>query len=79
MNACLHGMQVIWRAEPLDRGDRAALVHYGKSQAGVDPPPIDHDRASSTLAVIAALLGAREMQVLSQASRSVVRVSSSSV
>ena len=62
----LHRVQVLGRAQALDRGDAVALVHHGQRQAGIDPPPVDDDRAGAALAVIAALLGAGEMQMLAQ-------------
>ena len=62
----LHRMQVLRRAEPLDGGDAVALVHHRQRQAGVDPPPVDDHRAGAALAVVAALLGAGEMQMLAQ-------------
>ena len=62
----LHRMQMLRRAQPFDGGDAVALVHHRERQAGIDPPPVDHHRAGAALAVIAALLGAGEMQVLAQ-------------
>ena len=62
----LHRVQVVGRAQPLDGGDAVALVHHRERQAGIDPPPVDDHRAGAALAVIAALLGAGEMQVLAQ-------------
>ena len=43
-----------------------ALVHHRERQAGVDPPAVDDHRAGAALAVVAALLGAGEMQMLAQ-------------
>ena len=62
----LHRMQVVRRAQALDGGDLVALVHHRERQAGVDPPAVDDHRAGAALAVVAALLGAGEMQVLAQ-------------
>jgi hypothetical protein len=41
-------------------------VHDGQRQARIDPPSADDHRARAALAVIAALLGAGQMQVLAQ-------------
>ncbi len=43
-----------------------AFVHHGERQAGIDPPPVDHHGAGAALAVVAALLGAGQVQVLAQ-------------
>ena len=43
-----------------------ALVHHRQAQAGVDPPPFDDHRAGAALAVVAALLGAGQVQMLAQ-------------
>ena len=39
---------------------------HGERQAGIDPPAVDEDRAGAALAVVAALLGAGQAQVLAQ-------------
>ena len=62
----LHRMQVRRRAQALDGRDAIALVHHGEREAGVDPASPGDDRARAALAVIAALLGPGEMQVLAQ-------------
>jgi hypothetical protein len=41
-------------------------MHNGQRQARIDPPSIDDHGASAALAMIAALLGAGEMQLLAQ-------------
>ena len=43
-----------------------ALVHHRERQAGVDAAAVDDHRAGAALAVVAALLGAGEVQVLAQ-------------
>src|ERR1700761_4918777 len=43
--SCLHWMQPLWSAEPLDCGDLVALMHDRERQAGIDPPAINDDRA----------------------------------
>ena len=53
-------------AEPLDRGDLRAVVGDREREAAVGAPPVDQDRARAALAVVAALLGAGEAEVLAQ-------------
>ena len=43
-----------------------ALVHRGEGQAGVDPGAVHQHRAGAALAVVAALLGAGQPQVMAQ-------------
>ncbi len=43
-----------------------ALVHHRERQARIDAPAVDDHRAGAALAVVAALLGAGEMQMLAQ-------------
>jgi hypothetical protein len=62
----LHRMQPGGRAESLDRGDLGALVHHGQAEAGIDAAAIDDDRTRAALALVAALLGAGQLQVLAQ-------------
>src|SRR3954471_24588222 len=62
----LHRVQIVRRAQPFDGGDAVTLVHHGEGEAGEHPTTADDDRARAALAVIAALLRAREMQVLAQ-------------
>jgi hypothetical protein len=62
----LHGVEVLRRAQPLDGRDAVALVHDRESQAGGYPSPIDDHRARAASALITALLGAGQMQVLAQ-------------
>ena len=62
----LHGVKITWGAEALDRNDLHALVHDREREAGIDPATVDNDRAGTTLAVVAALLGPGQVQVLAQ-------------
>ena len=62
----LHRMQLVRRAQAFDGGDLGALVHHRQRQAGVDAPAVDDHRAGAALAVVAALLGAGQVQVLAQ-------------
>jgi hypothetical protein len=59
-------VQVLGRAEPLDGGDAITLVHDRKRQASIDPPPVDDHGARAALTVVAAFLGAGELQALAQ-------------
>ena len=59
-------MQFLRRAQPLDGGDLGAVMHHGQSQAGVDALAVEQDGAGAALAVVAALLGARQLQVFAQ-------------
>ena len=63
---CLHRMQRIGSAEAFDGGDRVPIVHHGQGEAGIDAAAVDVDGASAALAMVAALLGACQMQVLAQ-------------
>ena len=38
----------------------------GQREAGVDPPPVDQDRAGAALAAVAALLGSGQIEPLAQ-------------
>ena len=54
------------RAKPFDRGDAIALMHDRQRQARIDAPSVDDHGAGAALAVIAALLGAGEMQMFAE-------------
>src|SRR5437016_756901 len=63
----LHRMQrSIAGCEALDRADGAALRRRREHEAGDHPPPIEQNRAGAALAVVAALLGAGQPEVLAQ-------------
>ena len=63
----LHGMQIAVRAgQALDRGDLAALGRHREREAGEGASPVDMDRAGAALALVAALLGPGEADVLAQ-------------
>ena len=53
-------------AKALDRGDLAAFVLHGQSQAGIDAFAVDEDGARAAGALITALLGAEKVQMLAQ-------------
>ena len=62
----LHGVQVTGLADAFDGRDLVALVHHREREAAVHAAAIDVDRAGAALPVIAALLGAGEMNALAQ-------------
>ena len=59
-------MERVGRPEAFDRRHRIALMHHRQGQAAVDPPPFDDHRAGAALAMIAALLGAGQVQLFAQ-------------
>ena len=59
-------MQPALLGEPLDGRDRAAILHDRELKAGVHAYAVDQHRAGATLAMVAALLGAGEIEVLAQ-------------
>ncbi len=68
LNECgLHGVKVIGLTDPFDGGDLVVRVHDGEGEAGVYAATINVDGARSALTVVAALLGAGQSKVLSQA------------
>ena len=63
----LHRMQgAVRRRQALDRRDVRAVPHDGQLQACVDALAIDQHGAGAALAVVAALLAARQVKVLQQ-------------
>src|SRR3954469_7277701 len=62
----LHWMQVARLPQALDGRDLVALMHDAQGQAGIQPSPVHDDGAGAALAVVAALLAARELQMLAQ-------------
>ncbi len=59
----LQRMQRAICRKTLDSGDLGAVFHDGKGQAGIDPSPINQNRAGAALAVVAALFGAGEIEM----------------
>ena len=43
-----------------------AVLHDRQRQAGIDPPAVDQHRAGAALAVVAALLGAGQVELVAQ-------------
>ena len=62
----LQRVQRARRAEPFDGGDLAALVLHGQREAAVDALAVDQHRAGAAGALVAALLGAEQVQLLAQ-------------
>ena len=62
----LQRMQRAVRRQAFDRGDLGAVLHDGQRQAGIDAPAVDQHRAGAALAVVAALLGAGQVEVVAQ-------------
>ncbi len=62
----LQRMQGTRRAQAFDRHDLVVLVHDGEGQARVDAPAVDQHGTGAALPVVAALLGAGQVQVLAQ-------------
>jgi hypothetical protein len=60
-------MEVIGPADAFDGGDLIPEVHDGEGETGVDTAAVDVDGAGSALAVVAALLGTGEIEVLTKA------------
>ena len=62
----LHRVQLAVGREALDRRHLAALAGDGQRQAGEHAPAVDPDGAGAARALVAALLGARQVEVLAQ-------------
>ena len=66
MNACCIGWSSPPAREAFDGRDLRAVLHDGEREAGIDAPAVDQHRAGAALAVVAALLGAGEVEMLAQ-------------
>ena len=62
----LQRMQRAVFGKPFDGGDLGAVLHDGEREAGIDAPSVDQDRAGAALAVVAAFLGAGEVEMVAQ-------------
>ena len=58
--------RAILPCEPLDGGNRPALDLGGECEAGKDALPVDMHSAGTALALVAALLGASEADMVAQ-------------
>ncbi|GGE49046.1 hypothetical protein GCM10007276_27720 [Agaricicola taiwanensis] len=59
-------MQAVILGKALDGGDLGTIAHHREDEAGVDAPPVDQHGAGTALAMIAALLGAGEVEMIPQ-------------
>jgi len=59
-------MQAAVRGKAFDRGDGPALILYGQCQAAVDPLAVHQHRPRPAGALVAALLGSGEPEMLPQ-------------
>src|SRR5438105_95519 len=74
MNSCLYAefgfgarcFQAVLRCDAFDRGDLLALDLGGHDQATVDESAIEDDIARAAVAVVAALLGAGQLQLVAE-------------
>ncbi len=57
-------MKIAVGGKPFDGGDVTSLILNGQRQAGIDALAIHKDSAGATRALIAALLGSREAQIV---------------
>ena len=62
----LHGVQIVRLSQAFDGRDLVALVHYGERKTAVHAPPVDVHGACAALAMVAALLGAGQVQAFAQ-------------
>jgi hypothetical protein len=62
----LQGMKRAGDAEAFDRGDLAALILHGQSEAGIDALAVDQDGAGAARPLIAPFLGAEKVQMFTQ-------------
>ena len=62
----LQRMQFAVARQALDGGYLGAFLHHRQRQAGIDPPPVDQNGARAALSVVAALLGAGQVEMVAQ-------------
>lgn len=62
----LHGVEFVSVREPLDRNDICAVTGGRQSQTGIDTVAVEQDGACAALSMIAAFLGARQLEVFAQ-------------
>ncbi len=62
----LQGMKPVGSSNAFDGCDNGAVAAYGEYQATVDPITVNEHGTCTTLAMIAPLLGARKIKLLSQ-------------
>ena len=62
----LHGVQDVATGQPFDGYQVGPVAHDGQGQAGIDALAIAQHRAGAALAMVAAFLGADQIQLLTQ-------------
>lgn len=62
----LHRVEVARLAEAFNSLDAVSVMHDGQRQTGIHAASVDHDGAGAALPVIAALLGAGQVEMLAQ-------------
>ena len=62
----LHWMKVIGLADAFDRCDLVGAMHHGEGEARVNAAAVDVDRTGSALTMVAALLGAGQVEVFAE-------------
>ncbi len=62
----LHRMQLAVPGQALDRDDAIAVAGDGQRQAGIHPHAVHQHGAGAALAVVAALLGAGQAEMVAQ-------------
>ncbi len=62
----LQRMQRAVHRQAFDGGDLGAILHDGEREARIDAPAVDQDRAGAALPVVAALLGAGQVEMVAQ-------------
>ena len=66
MKACCNGCSVPPCARPFDGRDLRAVLHDRQGEARIDPPAVDQNGAGAALAVVAALFGPGEVEMVTQ-------------
>jgi len=66
MNACCSASNAPFAARPSIVVTLAPSFITSQGEAGIDPPPVDQHRARAALAVIAALLGGGQVEMVAQ-------------
>lgn len=62
----LHRMQILSISQPFNGCHFIAVVHQSKTEARLDAPAVDDDRACATLSVIAPFLAACKVEAIPQ-------------
>ncbi len=62
----LHRVKILSVSQSLNGGHFIAIVHQSKTEARLDAPAVDDDRASATLSMIAPFLAACQVKAIAQ-------------